>query len=106
MIPESSTKPLPPSEGPEKRPAYLEHEWAEEAGWSLKVNRRVDEVFEENSITYPYSEAELKAMPVNYTAEEAANFATDLPQRRESEAMLDKEGHLLGVFLPDGLSLP
>jgi len=105
-LPPRQEKPLPPSEGPEKRPLYLEHEWPEEAEWSSKVDNKLKEITTSNCTRCPFTEAELKASPVEYTQDEARALEQSVPKQFDSEIIQDKDGHLLGVFLSDGLKWP
>ena len=102
-VPHREQKLVPPTEGPEGRPPYLDHEWPEEAGWAAKVAHNFLAVLNNSTFRCQYTSADLMSLPIKYTTEEAQRFERSLPEQRDAELILDKEGKLLGAFLPDAI---
>ena len=66
----------------------------------------VTDVRQRNKVTLPFSEKALIQQAVDYSEEDSKQLASKLPIVRTSQVIFDKDNHLPGLFLPQGLSLP
>ena len=102
-VPHQEQKPTPPTEGPGGRPPYLDHEWSEEPGWAAKVDDNFVVVLNNSTFRCQYTSVDLMNLPTQYTKEEAQGFEKSLPEQCDGETILDKDGRVLGAFLPDAI---